>query len=351
MRAALALALCFLPACGAGELDAEGGATDDLGLDSLDATPDPAPPWVDALRPPPSGDGDASTGPAPPDTDAVMAPGPTPDATATTPPTPDAAPPPPPPPGPPEGCERVRVLSTGGIGLNVRPDPSTANAPVGNLPDGSVVTVLERVEGEAVDGNTTWYHVQRGDLTGYVTGLFVECMGPPGPTDGLFLLPFGCGETFQVTQGNNSEFSHNGQSAFGFDFSMPLNTPMRAMMGGDVAFADGDTVPGSPCFQGGGPECINDANYVVVSHPDGTLTQYAHLNEVHVGPGQHVDQGQVLGLSGSTGWSTGPHAHVQRMENCGRAFCQSIAMQFGDVPDDGVPESGDTVTSQNGCGR
>ena len=264
---------------------------------------------------------------------------------------PDAAPPPPPTPptGVPEDCVRVRVLSTGGIGLNVRPDPSTANPPVDNLPDGSVVDVLSIVEGQNIEGTTRWFEIQRGDTRGFITGHWAECLGPPSPTDDVFLLPFACGQSYRVTQGNNTDFSHSGRSAWAFDFSMPLDTPMLAMRAGTVVFADGGTGPGSPCYSGGGQECINDANYVVVSHADGSTTQYAHLNRVDVGVGDTVSQGHQLGLSGSTGWSTGPHAHIERSEGCGRAFCQTVPIDFADVPG-GRPGEGEVVTSQNGCG-
>ena len=348
-RAASCLAICVLTACGGGEIVAgDAGAVAEPG-DHPDALPNN---WDDAyhLGPPERLDGTLD------DTDgAMVAPAgdaaeqPLADAVAPPPPTPDAAPPAPE--GPPSDCPRVRVTDTGGIGLNVRPDPSTGQAPVGNLPDGSIVDGLGRVDGEVIEGDPTWYEIQRGDLRGFVTSHWVECVGPappPGQHDDEFLLPFGCGVAFSVTQGNNSPFSHNGRSAYAFDFSMPLGTSMLAMRGGTVAYAFAGTQPGDPCYEGGGPECINAANYVIVRHGDGTLTTYAHLRQVDVSPGQDVAQGQQIGLSGSTGWSTGPHAHVEREGDCGHAFCDTIPLSFADVPG-GVPNEGDVVTSQNGC--
>lgn len=248
-------------------------------------------------------------------------------------------------------CPRVRVEGTGGIGLNVRPDPSTAGAPLGNLPDGSIVTRVASVEGQSIDGNTLWYEIDRPGLHGFVSSAWAVCVGPatPGDTDDVFLLPFGCGEARAVTQGNNSAFSHNGRAAWSFDFSMGVGTPMLAMKPGTVTFAYAGTTPGHPCYNGGGSDCINAANYVVVLHPDGTQTLYAHLSAVHVGVGAEVAQGTAVGASGSTGWSTGPHAHIERSNPCGRAFCDTIGISFADVPGDGVPVSGQTVTSGNGC--
>lgn len=52
-------------------------------------------------------------------------------------------------------------------------------------------------------------------------------------------------------------------------------------------------------------------NYVVISHPNGTQTVYAHMYNVKVSKGQNVEQGQLLGYVGSTGNSTGNHVHFE----------------------------------------
>ena len=52
-------------------------------------------------------------------------------------------------------------------------------------------------------------------------------------------------------------------------------------------------------------------NYVIVSHPNGTQTLYAHLNSVSVERGQVVSQGQKLGGMGNTGRSYGKHLHFE----------------------------------------
>ena len=156
-------------------------------------------------------------------------------------------------------------------------------------------------------------------------------------------MPFPCGFSTTVTQGNNTAFSHNGRAAFSFDFGVGMGTTVVAMAAGTVKFAYAGTKPGDACYGGGGQSCINAANYVNIQHADGTLTQYAHLSEVSVGVGATVARGQVIGKSGNTGWSTGAHLHVERQSNCGKAFCQSIGMSFADA---GVPAGGG-VTSGN----
>ncbi|MDT2850183.1 phage tail spike protein [Vagococcus carniphilus] len=55
-------------------------------------------------------------------------------------------------------------------------------------------------------------------------------------------------------------------------------------------------------------------NYVVIRHPDGLYTGYAHLSQINVKIGQEVQKGQVVGLEGATGPVTGPHLHFQFMK-------------------------------------
>src|SRR5690606_7361623 len=128
-------------------------------------------------------------------------------------------------------------------------------------------------------------------------------------------LPLQCGTTATVTQGNFGDFSHQNNSAYAFDFSLAMGTPLVAIADGTVTNLYAGTMPGDPCYNGGGQECINDANYVTLLHGDGTASQYAHLSAVQVGLGDFVTRGATVGLTGSTGWSTGPHAHVARQEN------------------------------------
>ena len=52
-------------------------------------------------------------------------------------------------------------------------------------------------------------------------------------------------------------------------------------------------------------------NYVWMSHGNGKETIYGHLTSVVVSPGQYVTKGQVIGYSGTTGYSTGPHLHFE----------------------------------------
>lgn len=56
-------------------------------------------------------------------------------------------------------------------------------------------------------------------------------------------------------------------------------------------------------------------NYVAISHGSGNTTLYAHMSSRKVSVGQYVNQGDVIGITGSTGNSTGPHLHFEVTEN------------------------------------
>lgn len=244
-------------------------------------------------------------------------------------------------------CPRVRITVGSGTTLNVRPTPSTAEAPIGSLPNNAIVDVIEAVEGETIDGSSLWFHIVTDTLDGYVFGGFAECTfdEPPElmPPDG-FWLPLECGTTATISQGNDGDYSHQGNAFYAFDFALGVGTPMVAMADGIVIHTYADTMPGDPCYDGGGSDCFPYANLVVLYHGDGSTTLYKHLSEVLVADGELVPRGATLGLSGSTGYSTGRHAHVARQEDCGEPNCQSIPLEFVEV---GVPVTGQSVSSEN----
>lgn len=162
------------------------------------------------------------------------------------------------------------------------------------------------------------------------------------------MLPLTCGSVVRIAQGNFGNFSHSGRSRYAYDFSIGVGTPMLAMADGEVVELFDQTGPGDDCYNGGGESCFPFANYVAVRHGDSTQTIYKHLNRVDVALGQFVARGTQLGLSGSTGYSTGPHAHVMRQEDCGSSLqCESVPLVFADVEGDGEPEQDDFVTSGN----
>jgi murein DD-endopeptidase MepM/ murein hydrolase activator NlpD len=97
----------------------------------------------------------------------------------------------------------------------------------------------------------------------------------------------------------------------GHDFRLPDGTPLSATASGQIVFA-GEAPPfNCPVVPGG----VATGLYVEIRHPavSGEVFQssYAHLSRVDVRVGQSVTRGQLIGLSGNTGCSTGPHLHFQ----------------------------------------
>ena len=82
----------------------------------------------------------------------------------------------------------------------------------------------------------------------------------------------------------------------GNDFGTPVGTPVHAMSTGTVIFAG---------FEGG------YGNKIEIEYWDGTVSYFAHLSSIGVTVGEQVKPGEVVGLSGNTGHSTGPHLHLE----------------------------------------
>ncbi len=83
----------------------------------------------------------------------------------------------------------------------------------------------------------------------------------------------------------------------GIDYPAPSGTSVRAAGRGTVTFAGWDS---------GGY-----GNLVVILHPRGVRSMYAHLSRIGVRTGQSVVAGTAIGAVGSTGFSTGPHLHFE----------------------------------------
>lgn len=179
----------------------------------------------------------------------------------------------------------------------------------------------------------------------------------------VYRLPWTCGQTYDVTQGNHGDVcgevgDHTGVQEYAWDFGLPLGTPVLASRAGTVTMASMASPPGSKCFDGcpyalGSTElatccsvCIYEANRVNVTHSDGAVTAYAHFQSIVVKDGEKVAAGQLLGYSGTSGCSTGPHLHFQVMAGCPDGYCQSLPVTFDEA---GIPECGDRVFSQNAC--
>lgn len=87
----------------------------------------------------------------------------------------------------------------------------------------------------------------------------------------------------------------------GIDFGVPIGTPIYAIADGVVVKAVNDQ----------GHSKVSWGNYVKIRHDGENYTLYGHMSEVVVKEGQMVKQGQLIGYSGNSGRSTGPHLHFE----------------------------------------
>lgn len=128
-----------------------------------------------------------------------------------------------------------------------------------------------------------------------------------------YRMPFEDGRRFQVSQAPGGPvITHDDpQTAMAIDIVMPEGTPVLAAREGRVVeiFQRSETRGDN----------ANRGNFVRVFHEDGTWADYAHLKSVDAGLAlnQRVETGNILGLSGNTGRSSGPHLHFHVQRNAG----------------------------------
>lgn len=88
----------------------------------------------------------------------------------------------------------------------------------------------------------------------------------------------------------------------GLDIGETTGQPIYAIASGTVTLAQ---------------EYGGYGNCVMIAHDNGFSSLYGHQSEIAVSEGQYVNQGDIIGYVGSTGWSTGPHLHISILDGAG----------------------------------
>lgn len=137
------------------------------------------------------------------------------------------------------------------------------------------------------DGEMSFSTRPSTNNTSTQTARLVSASGGPD-LGGYYKKPFTNGVRTQGLHGYNA-----------VDYGLPIGTPIYAAAAGTVIISKN-----SGYNAGYG-------NYVAIQHPNNTQTVYGHFTQTVVEVGQSVKQGQLIGYSGNTGKSTGPHLHFE----------------------------------------
>lgn len=140
----------------------------------------------------------------------------------------------------------------------------------------------------------------------------VRLASNPKPTAASPLVGFchpTAGKGF-LSQGNNG-ITHRGRMAYAYDIATPIGTPLYAMRGGTVVGVR-DKFPDT----GGGRSKGSKFNYVWIEHDSKYRSVYLHLQQdfntvLNLKKGDQVKAGQLIGYTGNSGWSSGPHLHLE----------------------------------------
>lgn len=132
----------------------------------------------------------------------------------------------------------------------------------------------------------------------------------------------------RIEQGWGGAYSHrDAENRYGIDFAADIGTPVLAARAGTVM----DLETGYTRSGANNPDALGQANYIRILHDDGTMGLYAHLDTggATVRIGQRVRRGEVIGLSGDTGYTSGPHLHFAVQVNRGMTLESIPFRMFG----------------------
>jgi murein DD-endopeptidase MepM/ murein hydrolase activator NlpD len=143
-----------------------------------------------------------------------------------------------------------------------------------------------------------------------VTFVYSAVIGDPAAVHDagvVYAWPFPPGAQARLSQGPGGPTHHDAFSRHAIDLAVAEGTPVLAARAGVVVFLE------SRYFESGmdRERFQSRANHVRILHDDGSMGLYAHLApaSIDLEPGQRIEPGDVIGRSGNTGYSSGPHLH------------------------------------------
>ncbi len=153
---------------------------------------------------------------------------------------------------------------------------------------------------KGIEGDRDEHEEIAADLRAQIAQEIAEATGGVALPAGPLPSPSAAGLIWPVEGTLTSGFGYRwGRMHEGIDISVPEGTPIRAAADGTVILMQSE-------YESGGY-----GNYSCIDHGGGLSTCYAHQSSFATSIGAHVNQGDVIGLSGNTGHSTGPHLHFE----------------------------------------
>jgi triacylglycerol esterase/lipase EstA (alpha/beta hydrolase family) len=172
--------------------------------------------------------------------------------------------------------------------------------------------------------------VASAGLVAALTAVFSLVAAAPASAAPTFKAPFPCGQRWT--------YSHHSQE-------------VRQAL--DFVRNDGGTTAGTPVLASAAGTATRHSqpsgagNYIVIDHGAGWKTYYFHLSAYSVASGAHVNQGQQVGVTGSTGNSSGAHIHYEQLLN---GVGQVIRINGASLAPYPGTYGSKSLTSDNGCG-
>ncbi len=142
-------------------------------------------------------------------------------------------------------------------------------------------------------------------------------------TSYVYALPYEPGKKHRMVQGYFGPFSHKERAAL--DFKMKRGTKITAAREGVVTRVKEDGKRG-----GWSRKYRSEGNNIIIQHADGSRAGYWHLqfNGALVNVGDTVEKGQVIGLSGKTGYAAIPHLHFMVWSSNNNRQWQQVPTRF-----------------------